>query len=92
MDTTCSRSSPEYGIPDLQGERFPWRIVDRLRGRPFGYSGNIKVDLPGITSVHPMRKDALRDHMKKAGADWNVVANLIESGSLKEVEYQGRPF
>jgi wyosine [tRNA(Phe)-imidazoG37] synthetase (radical SAM superfamily) len=56
-------------------------------GNDFGFSGNVEEDLLGITSVHPMREDAVRQYLGKAGADWNVVTNLIENGSLKEVEY-----
>lgn len=58
----------------------------------FGFSGNIEEDLLGITSVHPMREEAVREYLKKAGADWNVIANLIKRGSLIEVEYQGENF
>jgi wyosine [tRNA(Phe)-imidazoG37] synthetase (radical SAM superfamily) len=61
-------------------------------GNDFGFSGNVEEDLLGITSVHPMREDAVRQYLGKAGADWNVVTNLIENGSLKEVEYQGKAF
>ena len=61
-------------------------------GNEFGFSGNIEEDLLGITSVHPMREEAVREYLKKAGADWNVIANLIKRGSLIEVEYQGENF
>jgi wyosine [tRNA(Phe)-imidazoG37] synthetase (radical SAM superfamily) len=61
-------------------------------GHEFGFSGNIQDDLLSITSVHPMREDAVREYLKKAGADWDVVTNLLQSGSLQEVEYQGKTF
>ena len=61
-------------------------------GNEFGFSGNIEEDLLGITSVHPMREEAVRAYLKKAGVDWNVIANLIKRGSLIEVEYQGKNF
>jgi wyosine [tRNA(Phe)-imidazoG37] synthetase (radical SAM superfamily) len=61
-------------------------------GNAFGYSGNIEEDLLGITSVHPMREDAVREYVRRAGADWNVITNLIQSGSLKKVKYQGKTF
>ena len=34
----------------------------------------------------------MKEYLKKAGADWNVIAKLIERGSLIEVEYQGENF
>jgi len=61
-------------------------------GNEFGFSGNIEEDLLGITSVHPMREDAAKEYLKKAGADWRVITNLIESGSLRKLKYQGKNF
>jgi hypothetical protein len=61
-------------------------------GNEFGFSGNIEEDLLAITSVHPMREEAVRAYLKKAGADWNLIADLITRGSLTEVEYQGKNF
>jgi wyosine [tRNA(Phe)-imidazoG37] synthetase (radical SAM superfamily) len=61
-------------------------------GNEFGFTGNIEDDLLGITSVHPMREDSVREYLKRAGADWKVITNLIERGSLRNVEYQGKNF
>jgi wyosine [tRNA(Phe)-imidazoG37] synthetase (radical SAM superfamily) len=61
-------------------------------GDEFGYSGNIEEDLLGITSVHPMREDSVREYLKKAGADWQLITDLIEMGSLRQVAYQGKTF
>jgi wyosine [tRNA(Phe)-imidazoG37] synthetase (radical SAM superfamily) len=61
-------------------------------GNEFGFSGNIEEDLLGITSVHPMRQEAVRAYLKKAGADWRVITNLIKKGSLIELKYQGKVF
>jgi wyosine [tRNA(Phe)-imidazoG37] synthetase (radical SAM superfamily) len=61
-------------------------------GDEFGFSGNIEEDLLGITSVHPMREDSVREYLKRAGADWKVITDLIERGSLRNVEYQGKNF
>jgi wyosine [tRNA(Phe)-imidazoG37] synthetase (radical SAM superfamily) len=61
-------------------------------GNEFGFSGNVKEDLLGITSVHPMREEAVREYLKKAGADWRVITDLIKSGSLIKLKYQGKNF
>ena len=61
-------------------------------GNEFGFSGNVEEDLLDITSVHPMREEAVREYLKKAGADWNVITDLIQRGSLVELEYQGKNF
>jgi len=61
-------------------------------GNAFAFTGNVEDDLLSITSVHPMREEAVIELLKKADADWKVVEKLIEDGSLTEVEYQGRKF
>ena len=61
-------------------------------GNEFGFSGNVEEDLLAITSVHPMREDAVREYLKKAHADWKVITDLIKRGSLVELEYQGKHF
>jgi wyosine [tRNA(Phe)-imidazoG37] synthetase (radical SAM superfamily) len=61
-------------------------------GNEFGFSGNVKEDLLSITSVHPMREEAVREYLKKAGADWRVITDLIKKGSLIELKYQGKNF
>jgi wyosine [tRNA(Phe)-imidazoG37] synthetase (radical SAM superfamily) len=61
-------------------------------GNEFGFSGNVEEDLLGITSVHPMREEAVREYLKKAGADWRVITNLIKKGYLIELKYQGKNF
>jgi wyosine [tRNA(Phe)-imidazoG37] synthetase (radical SAM superfamily) len=61
-------------------------------GDEFGYSGNMEEDLLAITSVHPMREDSVREYLKKAGADWGLIADLLERGSLRKVIYQGKIF
>ncbi len=61
-------------------------------GNAFAFTGNAEADLLSITSVHPMREEAVIAFLKKAGSKWVVIDRLIEDGSLAEVEYQGRKF
>jgi wyosine [tRNA(Phe)-imidazoG37] synthetase (radical SAM superfamily) len=61
-------------------------------GDEFGYSGNIENDLLDITSVHPMSEKNVTEYLKKAGAEWQVITDLIERGSLVELEYRGHKF
>ncbi|MCK4434566.1 radical SAM protein, partial [Candidatus Bathyarchaeota archaeon] len=46
-------------------------------------------DLLSITSVHPMRKEAVKEFLKKANADWRVIEKLLEEDKLIELEYEG---
>ncbi len=61
-------------------------------GNAFACTGNIEEDLLGITSVHPMREEALSDLLDRANADWSVVDSLLDRGVIKETEYRGKKF
>lgn len=61
-------------------------------GNDFTGSGDVTADLLGITAVHPLREDAARELLVKAGADWSEVERLIDRGLLLETTYDGRKF
>ena len=61
-------------------------------GNAFAFTGNVEDDLLSITSVHPMREEAVVELLRKADAGWEVVDKLIKDGSLTQLEYQGRKF
>jgi hypothetical protein len=64
----------------------------RYEGNAFAFTGNVEEDLLSITSVHPMRESAVREYLKKAGADGSVVHQLIAQSKLVETEYAGQKF
>lgn len=57
-------------------------------GNAFASTGNVEQDLLSITSVHPMRKEGIKELLRSAEADWNIVEKLISDGKLIELEYQ----
>ncbi len=61
-------------------------------GNEFAFTDNVEENLLSITSVHPMREDAVREFLKKANADWSVVEKMIERGDLLETHYRGKKF
>ncbi|CCK79703.1 radical SAM protein [Desulfobacula toluolica] len=61
-------------------------------GNQFAFTGNIEDDILSITSVHPMRKDAVAGYLKKAGSDFSVIEKLLEENKLKVSEYQNEQF
>ena len=61
-------------------------------GNAFAFTGNVEEDLLSITSVHPMREDAVNEFLTRAKADWPVVHRLIAQDQLVEMEYEGRRF
>jgi wyosine [tRNA(Phe)-imidazoG37] synthetase (radical SAM superfamily) len=61
-------------------------------GDEFAYTGRVEEDLLSITSVHPMRRDAVEAFLSRAEADWSVVEGLLQEGLLAETEYSAKTF
>ena len=61
-------------------------------GNEFSSTGDVVEDLLSITAVHPMRADAVRDLVSRAGADWPVVEELVERERLVPTHHNGRTF
>ena len=61
-------------------------------GNAFAFTGKVEDDLLSITSVHPMREEAVTEFLKKATAKWDVVERLLQDNKLVETEYQGKKF
>jgi wyosine [tRNA(Phe)-imidazoG37] synthetase (radical SAM superfamily) len=72
--------------------------VDRVEyligyeGNAFAFTGNVEEDLLSITAVHPMRKEAVKEFLKKANTDWHVIKRLLEEDKLVELEYEGNQY
>jgi wyosine [tRNA(Phe)-imidazoG37] synthetase (radical SAM superfamily) len=58
-------------------------------GNAFAFTGKLEEDLLSITSVHPMRKEAVEAFLKKANANWQIIEELLHEGKLVELEYEG---
>ena len=65
---------------------------DLYEGNDFFYSGNVEEEILSITSVHPMRKDAIESYLKKAGAGFGIIIHMIEKGKIKEINYKGHKY
>jgi wyosine [tRNA(Phe)-imidazoG37] synthetase (radical SAM superfamily) len=61
-------------------------------GNAFAFTGNVEEDLLSITAVHPMREEAVREFLARAGGDWTVVHRLITRRQLIETAYGGHKF
>jgi wyosine [tRNA(Phe)-imidazoG37] synthetase (radical SAM superfamily) len=61
-------------------------------GNAFAFTGDAEQDILGITAVHPMREDAVREFLAKAKTDWSVVEKLVTQGQLIRTGYEGRYF
>ena len=76
----------------FRGKSIDVQYLIGYEGNAFATTGEVVSDLLGITSVHPMREDAVGDLLSRAGAGWPLVERLITDGSLVKVEYEGASF
>jgi wyosine [tRNA(Phe)-imidazoG37] synthetase (radical SAM superfamily) len=61
-------------------------------GNAFAFTGNVEEDLLSITAVHPMRKEAVKEFLRKAHADWQIIEKLLAADKLVELEYEGNRY
>lgn len=61
-------------------------------GDAFSATGDVEADLLSITSVHPMREEAVAEFLARAGSEWTIVHDLVARGQLVETEYGGARF
>lgn len=61
-------------------------------GNEFAYTGNVEEDLLSITSVHPMREDAIHHYLKKANSDFSVVEEMLRENKMIVTEYNNERF
>ena len=88
--------------PNESGVTRAWSIVSETfdnvecltgdEGDAFFSGGRVDEDLLAITSVHPMRADAVEALLTRRGTDRSVVQRLVDEGELVEVEYGGQVF
>ena len=86
----------EYSI-NMVYQAFREKLIDTeyligYEGNAFAFTGDVEEDLLNIMSVHPMRKEAVCESLKKAGANWSVVDRLMKEGKLVEVKYKNKTF
>ena len=67
-------------------------LLTGYEGNAFASTGDVAEDLLSISSVHPMREEAVRKLLDKAGTHWRVVEQLIADEQLQMTEYEGRKF
>lgn len=61
-------------------------------GNQFSSTGNIREDLLNITSVHPLKEEAVEELIKKCGADWVDVEKLIDENKIVKTEFSGENY
>jgi len=61
-------------------------------GNDFAYTGNIERDILSITSVHPMREDAVKQYLKKSNSEFSVVEKMLNENKIIVTEYNNKRF
>ena len=92
-----SVTPPSQSIVDVARQIFLGRMpsVELLvasEGNSFSCSGEPAEALLDIAAVHPMRREAVKEFLRRAGASWSLVQALLEQGRLEEMEYGGEMF
>ena len=62
-------------------------LIIGYEGDDFTFTGNAKSDILSITSVHPMRKEAVEAFLERSDNNWDIITDLIDEGKLLELEY-----
>jgi len=61
-------------------------------GNDFFSTGRVGEDLLSITSVHPMRIEAVRELLSRSGVPFSIVEELLRSGRLVRTDFNGESF
>ncbi|WP_028323490.1 radical SAM protein [Desulfatirhabdium butyrativorans] len=82
--------SRAYQVLAASGAPVEYLIGDE--GNSFACISDIGKDILSITAVHPMREEAIRMMLSRAGASWDVVERLVAQGALVKTSYDGQAF
>ncbi|NLE35222.1 MAG: radical SAM protein [Bacteroidales bacterium] len=67
-------------------------LLTGFEGTDTGYTGNSYEDILNITSVHPLRDDAIQELLDKNGTGFSVVESLLAQNLIRCSDYRGRKF
>ena len=67
-------------------------VLIGYEGNAVAFTGDVEKDLLSITAVHPMREEAVSEFLRKAGAEWPVMDQLIEKGLMIKKTFRGKTF
>ncbi len=90
------KPSPEEVV--TQASEIFRQEIDRVEclidyeGTNFAIGENIEKTILDITSVHPLRKEALSEILRRAKKDWSIIQKMMDEGKLVEVRYGGEIF
>jgi wyosine [tRNA(Phe)-imidazoG37] synthetase (radical SAM superfamily) len=62
-------------------------LLTGYEGNAFSATGNIRQDILNITSVHPMREDAVKILLKKSQSGWNIIEQMLQEKEIIRLSY-----
>ena len=68
------------------------QLTTQYEGNQFASTGNFVDDFLNIIAVHPMRKEAVEELLKKSNSDWKSVDRLIVDDKVKTTQFDGKTF
>ena len=67
-------------------------LLTGYEGNAFAFSGDPAEDILSITAVHPMREEAVRELLGKAGEKWSLIEGMLADHRLIQTTYDGHKF
>ena len=67
-------------------------LLTGYEGNAFSATGNIRQDILNITSVHPMREDAVKVLLKKSQSGWNIIEQMLQEKEIIRLPYDGHNY
>ena len=68
------------------------QLTTQYEGNQYASTGNFEDDFLNIIAVHPMRKEAVEELLKKSNTDWKSVDRLIADDKVKTSQFDGKTF
>lgn len=99
-----TRPPAEHGVSPPDGEKIlaahetltrkipRTELLIQYEGDDFVAAGNIRDELIGIASVHPLREEAVEKLLKDANVGHEVIDALIKEKKIIVTEYRGKKF
>ncbi|MBN2870337.1 MAG: radical SAM protein [Campylobacterales bacterium] len=67
-------------------------LITEYEGDIFTLTDDPASDILSITSVHPMRREAVEKLLQKGSAPWSVIDDLVAAGTLLELHYDDHTY
>ena len=61
-------------------------------GNEFSSTGDLRKDLLNITSVHPLKEEAVEELIKKCSSDWEEVEKLIDEEKIVRTKFKNENY